>query len=125
MRCLQRNKQQIYYSLYQGKNEIIDSDGNRTGEYTKTYSTPVSLQVNISANRGANELELFGANIVYDNTIVTELGCPMDEHTKLWVGIPALDNNNTVLPYNYVVVKKAQSLNSITYAIKKVDVSGT
>ena len=124
MRCLRRNKQPIYYSLYQGKTEIVDANGNRTGEYTQNYSTPVSLQVNISANKGYSEIEMFGANIVYDNTIVTDLGCQMDEHTRLWVGIPAFDNDNNVLPYNYVVVRKAQSLNSITYAIKKVEVSG-
>jgi len=125
MRCLQRNKQKIFYSLYQGKTEIIDSNGNRTGEFTINYSTPVSAKVNISANKGSNDLELFGANIVYDNVIVTEIDCPIDEHTRLWVGIPALDNDNNVLPYNYVVVKKASSLNSTTYAIRKVDVSGS
>lgn len=125
MRCLQRNKQTIYYSLYIGKTEIVDGNGNRTGEYTKSYSLPNSLQVNISANRGYNELEFFGSNIVYDNTIVTEVGCPIDEQTRLWVGVPVYDANNNLQPYNYVVVKKAQSLNSISYAIRKVDVSGS
>lgn len=125
MRCLQRNKQQIYYSLYLGKIEIIDDNGNRTGEYTQSYGTPVSLQVNKSANKGYSEIEMFGANIVYDNTIVTETNCPIDEHTRLWVGVPVYDGNNNLQPYNYVVVKKAPSLNSVTYAIKKVEVSGS
>lgn len=124
MRCLNRNKKVITYALYQGKQEIVDSNGNRTGEYKVTYGNPTQIETNVSANRGVTDLELFGTNIIYDRTfVVDDINCEIDEYTKLWVDTPVYDNSNNILPHNYVVVRKAPSLNSITYAIRKVDVS--
>lgn len=126
MRCLQRNKQPIYYALYQGKTEILDSNNYRTGQYKLTYGTPKAISVNISANKGTSDLELFGSNIVYDRTIVVDdINCEIDEYTKLWVDAPVYDSQSNLLPHDYIVIKKAKSLNSITYAIRKVDVSGS
>lgn len=126
MRCLQRNKKPIYYALYQGKTEILDGNGYKTGQFRLSYSTPTAINVNVSANKGLSELSLFGSNIVYDRTIVIDdVNCPIDEYTKLWVDAPVYDSQNNLLPHDYIVIKKAVSLNSITYAIRKVDVSGS
>lgn len=118
MRSLERNKQKIYYALYDSKTELVDADGNSTGEYVTTYSTPVAFRCNVSAANGMSDLSPFGINDSYTKTITTnDMQCPITETSRLWIGIP------TTQPYNYVVTKVAKSLNSITYAIKKVDVN--
>ena len=124
MRCLDRNKKTIYYALYQGKTEIVDSNGNRTGQYRTTYGTPTAIKTNVSASKGTTDLALFGTNIVYDRTfVVDDVTCAIDEFTKLWVDKAPYDSQNNLTTHDYIVVKKAQSINSITYAITKVDVS--
>ena len=51
MRLLRRNKQTIYYALYEGKKPLTDEYGNPTGEYEVLYSEPVLLKINVSAMR--------------------------------------------------------------------------
>jgi hypothetical protein len=46
------------------------------------------------------------------------MSCPIDEYSRLW-----LDGRTTDKPHNYVVVAVSKSLNSIRYAIRRVDVS--
>lgn len=117
MRCLEKNKQTIYYSLYSGITPNIDDDGFRTGTYSETYSSPVSALFNVSAARGESEIEKFGSDLAYSKTMVTcDMDCPITETSHLWVDITP--SNNT--PFNYVVVRVARSINSITYAIKEV-----
>lgn len=115
MRALQRNKQTFYYALYLGATESVDEDGYYTGEMTSSYSTPVEARANISPARGEADVELFGITEQYTKTIVTtDMNCPIDTTSQLWIGIPITE------PYNYVVVRVAKSLNSITYAIREV-----
>jgi len=124
MRSLARNKQTIYYALYDGKTEIIDEYGNKTGEYVTSYKSPVSFRINVSAARGTADVEQFGINANYSKTMVTnDMTCPISETTRLWIDTPAFDLLENVLPHNYVVTAVAKSINSITYAIKEVVVS--
>ena len=118
MFTLDRNKQSVWYSLYKGMTDVLDSNGYKTGEKTKTYYAPVEIKVNVSASRGSSITEGFGVLEDYDRTIVThDMSCPIDETTRLWVDVP------TTSPYDYKVVRVAKSLNSITIAISKVKVS--
>lgn len=119
MRSLERNKQTFYYALYKGEVEETEFDDPTmyTGERTPTYESPVQMRANISAARGDSEWTPFGVNTDYSKTIVTtDMSCPMNEDTILWIGIP------TTEPHNYVVTRVAKSINSITYAIKEVNV---
>lgn len=122
MRCLDRNKRSFYYATYTGK--TMGTSGNyKTGENTVTYSNPIAATGNISAARGNAEIEMFGASLNYDKTIA--LSKPLfDEYAVLWVDVtPQLDaQGQTTTPYDYVVVRKAVSLNSVLYAIRKVEV---
>ena len=122
MKTLERNKQKIYYANYTGKAEILDDNGLHTGEYELTYTEPAEVKVNISASRGQAEIDLFGTDLNYTNTIATDKDLGIDEHSILWVGKEAYQNS-LVTPHNYIVVSVAKSLNSIVYAIRKVDVS--
>ena len=125
MKALERNKQKIYYANYTGETDIYDEDGLFTGEHKPGYTNPVSVNVNVSASKGQTEIDLFGTDLNYTNTVVTDKDLGIDEHSVLWVGKEAYQTVSTtsvVTPYNYIVVSVAKSLNSVVYAIRKVDV---
>lgn len=123
MRTLERNKQQFYYATYEGKEEIIDEYGLHTAEKVTTYSPWKPFRANISPARGESEAELFGTDIQYDRVFVTDdVNCEIDENTVLAIDIaPNERPNKTDKPiFDYVVVRKAKSLNVISYAVSKV-----
>lgn len=122
MRNLNRNKQAIYYALYTGMEEATDSNGLYTGELVGTYSDPVKIMASVSASRGTSDVDLFGINESYSNTvIVDDMTCPISETSRLWIGVSPDDNT----PHNYEVPVVARSLNHITYAVTKVDFAET
>ena len=141
MKCLNRNLKKFYYKLYEGKERIYDTDGNETGEYRVVYSAPVMAEANISSAKGSAIAEDFGVSLNYDRVLITnDINCPIDEHSILFIdesiedvlmddnGQPILTDDNepivvTENEYNYIVKKVAKSLNTIAYAIAKVDVS--
>lgn len=114
-----RNQQTIYYSLYQGTTDILDSDGNNTGEKTKLYSDPKKLKISLTGGTGNVVVETFGNDDQVNRAMVTHnTKCPIDKDSILWIDVLTTD------PYNYIVTRKAKSINSIVYGIKQVDVNG-
>lgn len=134
MRCLERNKTVFYYSLFSGKQEIIDAYGNATGQYRLIYENPRRGYANISAAKGEVQTQQFGDDDNYDKVIVLDNpSTPIDEYTILWVdsGAPQLAPNGSLAldeygevatPHDYVVKKVARSLNSVSMAVSKVTV---
>lgn len=119
MRTLAINKQPMWYALYEGKEEVIDEYGNHTGVFELKYSDPVLYPVNMSESRGVASVEAFGINADFDRTFVTtDMNCPIKEDSIIWFGADPQTE-----PHNYIVYRIANSLNSITYAIRGVDVS--
>lgn len=119
MRTLMRNLKPFYYANVTGTTAMVDSDNNYTGEYTITYTTPVLVKGNISASMGSVYESPFGLTEGYDKVIVVDdPDLPIEESSVLWVNVA------TTNPYDYVVSRIARSLNSVSIAIKKVDVSG-
>ncbi len=116
MKLLARNKTKIKYALYEGKEIVTDANGYKTGQMRRVYSTPVEYKCYVTAARGEAQEDMFGVNLNYEKTLVTELDCPIDENSILW--IDRMDGE-----HDYIVVRKAKSLNFITYAIRKVEVS--
>lgn len=118
MRCLQRNKRGFWYSL---RYETV----NENGEPYNLYSLPTYMEANVSAATGKSQTEMFGEDTEYDRVIVTdELNCPIDEHSVLWIDKePEYDSDNLPTAWDYIVKKVAKPLDSISYAVKKVDVS--
>ena len=116
MRALERNKQTIYFANFTNKTKIYDSNGLYTGQFEITYSEPKKAKVNISASRGEAYVELFGTDLNYTNTIVTDKDLGIDENSIIWIGI------SPSMAHNYKVVSVAKSLNFVAYAIRKVDV---
>ena len=114
MRILQRNKQQFYYSTYEGDSNIQDDYGN----YLPKYSNAVPFKASISSAKGNTESELFGTTIDYDRVIITDdMNCPIDEQSVLFVDRqPKFDNFHKPLG-DYIVKRVARSLNNISYVI--------
>ena len=135
MRCMNRNKVKFFYALYVGREPITDEYGNKTGEYTVKYGNPVEYFANISAAMGETQTRQFGESVSYDRVIVMDNEAPpIDEYSVLWVdtvpqlnedGSLAVDEEGNVLtPHDYIVKKVAKSLNNVSIAISKVNVSG-
>ena len=138
MRVLNRNKQDLYYSNPTGFVYATDDNGFKTGEKTITYDTPVKVRMSMAISSGANNLgsqgmanvEPFGIITGYTHRAVTEdLNCPMGEESRVWYGIAptrivTIDGIETEedVPHNFVVVRKAKSLNHLIYYLKEVDV---
>lgn len=135
MKCLKRNKTQIFYSSYIGKEEMTDDYGNKTGEYSFVYSNPQSLYAYVSPSVGEMEVRRFGEVLLYDRTIVIDNYSKglITEQSRLWVDItPQLDtsgslslnsNDEVITPHDYIVKRVANSLNSALISIKRVNVN--
>ncbi len=134
MKCMARNKVEFYYALYETRVPVFDEYGNPTGEYDVIHSYPIKYAANISSAQGEAITKMFGDNESYDKVIVVEQNSPnFDIHSVLWVDIiPELnddgslvtdDKGKIITPYDYIVKKVAKSLNSVTVAISKVNVS--
>ena len=116
MRDLKRNQQIIWYALL---TEAKDKDEWGNTVDVKGYGEPQAFRASISANKGEASAQAFGADLQYDREIVThDMNCPIDEYSRLW-----LDGRDTEQSHNYVVVAVSKSLNSIRYAIRRVNVS--
>lgn len=115
MKCLARNKRTFYYALYEGLEPILDANGNETGKSTPKYSERVMARGNISAAKGNAETEQFGISLQYDKVIIME-DSQIDENSVLYI-------DNFDGEYDYIVKKVARSLNSVSIAVRKVDVS--
>ena len=118
MRCLKRNTRGFWYSLF--SHTVNDGD-----EPYNVYELPTYMEANISAAKGETQTAMFGEAQDYDRVIVTdELNCPIDEHTVLWVDKqPEYDGDGLPTGWDYIVKKVAKPIDSVSYAITKVDVS--
>ena len=124
MKCLERNKSDFFYLLFDKKEPVIDGNGRKTGVYRVVYKSPVKHRANISAAKGEASTEQFGSDLKYDKVIVTDdIDCPMDENSVLFVDKkPEFDSDGNPI-FDYIVKKVARSLNFASYAISKVNVS--
>lgn len=144
MKCLKRNQTQFWYCLYDRKEPIYDEHANETGESLIIYGEPVQMCANISPATGAAQTEQFGNLESYDKVIVTDdMDCPIAESSVLFIDkapeysdgvIIGYEEPETVLgtgapivyeapKHDYIVKRVAKSLNSISIAVRKVDVS--
>ena len=144
MRTCKRNERPFSYCLYKTQiNDTVDEWGNLTGEPLIIYEEPVQMSGNISAATGQAQTEQFGNLDSYDRVIVTaDMTCPIDEHTVLFIDkepefgediIIGYEETTALLEeptpiiykpplYDYIVKRVAKSLNSISIAVRKVDV---
>lgn len=123
MRTLERNKQKFWYCLFQGDEIVRDAYGNEIG-HAVSYADPVEMYANVSYATGYAQTEQFGILEHYDKVIVTDwMECPINESSVLFVDKEPEHNASGDKMYDYVVRRVSKSLNSISIAIAKVNVS--
>ena len=123
MRNLLKNTKSIYALNYKGKEEIVDTDGNYTGEFKIKYGFARHIRVSVSGARGSSQSEIFGSDIEYDKTLCLSM-CDFkryefDENTVFFIDKKVEYNNGTPL-YDYRVMRIAEVLNDVVIAVKKV-----
>lgn len=124
MKCLHRNKRKFFYALFREKIAIKDEYGNDSGEYKVVYDSPIEMSANVSAATGEAQVEQFGNSLLYDKVIITDdTNCPIDEHSVLCIDTPPSYDKDGNLIYDYIVKKVAKSLNTVSFAVSKVEVS--
>ena len=127
MRTLVRNKTRIFYANYHDKVPLRDEYGNLTGEYDIAYDNPVEIKANVSAARGEATTRQFGDDEGYDRVIVLDdPKFPIAVTSILWIDtLPEIaEDGSTNTPHDYIVKQVATSLNSVSIAVSKVNVSG-
>ena len=119
MRTLQRNKRTIWYALYNGVADVVDSGGNYTGEQVVSYSEPTEARMNVSGGRGQAEVELFGVDNPFTRTAVTDdLTTQFTTDTIFWFEAdPETD------PHNYRCTGVARTINQVVIALAELDVT--
>lgn len=143
MKTLERNKRRFYYCLYSSQTAQYDEYGNES-EKLVTYGSAKQMFANISQATGQSNTEQFGNLENYDKVIVTDdLNCPIDENSVLFIDkapeygedvIIGYEDSQTALGdptpiiykpplFDYIVVRVAKSLNSVSIAVRKVKVS--
>lgn len=122
MRDLKRNQQTFWYALYEGKEDVTDTSGLKSGEKRIDYSDPVKMKANIAPASGLTYLTAHGVEIPYSNTIVTcEMDCPISETSILWIGIEPTDGEGNPVAHNYIVKNVSRGLNNIMYTVDRVE----
>lgn len=141
MRTLHRNKRKIYYcNLLNGSVEVVDEHGNATLETVPMYTNARALNVNITPASGISATEQFGNLDHYDKVIVLTdtVGDRLliDESTVFFIDrapeTKVIDcyirgARGNIEParywvpnYDYVIVRIARSINSVSIAVRKV-----
>lgn len=123
MRNLIINEKELYVLNYKGEIDVVDDDGNYTGEKTISYTKPIMFMGHISGARGSSQVAIFGTDVNYDKTIVISKQkfdkLKITENSVFFVGIkPIYKDNNP--QYNYNVVRIAETINEVAIAVRKV-----
>lgn len=118
MRTTQRDKRTVAYAFYNGVTEIINSNGEHTGEYEVHYTKPIKARMNVSGGRGAADVAMFGFNSTYARSIVTDdLDTPFNTETVFWI-----ENDPDSEPHDYRVVGVSRTINQVVIALAEVHV---
>ena len=122
LKDLRINQVPFWYQQYVGEEDILDEDGNLTGETRKVYSNPVEAWARISPNTGQAESSPFGINTDYDKAISTVQNLPIDEFSRLFIDIKPVINadGSTDTEPDYRCVAPKNDLQQNVWAIKKI-----
>lgn len=144
MRNLQRNKQELYYALYKGKETIykLDENGQKIVAWvdesqnppvtyyeedgTKdVYENAVKFKGNIAMSKGDAQAVDYGVSEGdYEAILMTEKNCiPITETSLIWFEtVPTMGADGYVddATADYRVIKLKPSLNQDRYVLAKV-----
>ena len=118
MRTIKRNRRPVAYAFYYGETEIINDNGEYTGQYEVHYTEPVKKLMNVSGGRGQANIRMFGLENEFSRTIVTEdLDTPFGTDTVFWI-----DTDPDTQPHDYRVVAVSRTINQVVIALAEIDV---
>lgn len=129
MRCLNRNKQTLYYANLIDREasestETIIVDGVEVsvdeGDYQLTYDVPTEIIANITFSGNESTDVEFGVDrTAYDAVIVTSLDQPLTETSLIWFSNepPITINDGNTADFSVIAVKR--SLNTFKAILKK------
>lgn len=137
MKCLNSNKQTLYYANYVGRVPVYayDEEGNVIytnvdGEdvpvietYKESYGTVTEFKANISFNSGETLMAEYGLDVTKYNAIISaDKGkFPFNEQTLIWhKSTPQYGNDSSVLPESadYRVIAIKTSLNEERFILR-------
>ena len=105
------------YAFYNGVTELTDTDGNYTGEYAVTYTTPVRALMNVSGGRGQADIALFGLTQTFARTATTEdLETPFNTETVFWI-----EKDPDTEEHDYRVAAVSRTINQVVLALAEVE----
>lgn len=117
MRTVKRNKRPVAFAFYEGVTELLDDDGNLTGEYEVSYTTPVKTLMNVSGGRGQADIALFGLTQTFGRTATTEdLETNWNTETVMWI-----EKDPDTEPFDYRVVAVSRTINQVVLALAEVE----
>lgn len=123
MRNLKKNKTPFIALNYVGKTEVVDKDGNKTGEYNIIYGDEIHLKAHISGAKGNAYIEIFGQDVAYDKVIVITRNeydfYGFNENTVFFIDKkPAY--KGTIPLYDYKIERVSKTLNEVVIAVSQV-----
>lgn len=123
MRNLKKNDRNMYYATYKGRQPILDSAGDETGDFRIVYSPPVSFCANLSPGKGSAQAAVFGTDIDFTRSIsTTDMELPITETSLIWYETePGLLKDGSADPdtADYeVAAPPADGLNELVIALK-------
>lgn len=117
MRTVHRDQRPVAYASYQGATELMDADGNYTGEYTVGYTTPVKTLMNVSGGRGQSDISLFGLTDSFSRTATTQdLDTNWNTEMVFWI-----EKDSDTDPFDYRVVAVSRTINQVVIALAEVE----
>lgn len=117
MRTVKRNKRPVAFAFYEGVTELLDDEGNLTGEYSVQYTEPVKTLMNVSGGRGQADIALFGLTQTFGRTATTEdLVTPFNTETVMWI-----ETDPDTEPFDYRVVAVSRTINQVVLALAEVE----
>lgn len=128
MRSLHREKRTLYISQPLPPVEIIDGDGNATGNYVSVFDEPTQIELNLKPITDLVERQAFGTEV--KNILKAEFtpfdveGLDIVENSAVWINVSpngTLRDDNVALPmnHNYTVEQVLDTGGQITAYFKK------
>ena len=140
MRMLHRNKQKMYYAVFNDKSPVYKTDesGNviykTIGgvsipvllEYKAGYSAPIEFKADIQNSGGEAEANAYGVGVAdYDAVLYCMKGdYPFTETTLVWYqNEPTFNEDGTVdeKSADYRIARVPPGLNQTTYLLKRIE----
>ena len=109
MRTSHRDKRPVAYASYVGQTEMVDENGDYTGESDVQYSTPVKTLMNVSGGRGQADVALFGLTQNFSRTAVTQdLDTDWNTEMVMWV-----ERDPDTEPFDYRISQVARTFGEL------------